>query len=279
MMGSSLSSNSIPDKLFDVSAEVVLITGVSGQLGSEYARAFLQRGARVVGLDIKPSVGSEELAAEFGERYLFTPVDVTDKVSIQSALSEITSHFGQPSVLINNAAIDSPPSAPLEENGPFEEYPESSWDKVLDVNLKGMYLCCQVFGAAMAREARGSIINIASTYGIVSPDQNLYEYRRKRGEVFYKPVAYAVSKSGVLNLTRYLAVYWAKKCVRVNSLSIAGVFNNQEQAFLDAYCGRIPMGRMAQQDEYNGAVLFLASAASQYMTGANLIIDGGWTAI
>lgn len=279
MMESSLPQGLSADTLFDVSAEVVLITGVSGQLGGEYARTFLRRGARVAGLDIRPSAESERLAAEFGERYLFAPVDVTDKASIQAALSKITSHFGPPSVLVNNAAIDSPPSAPPEENGPFEEYPESSWDKVLDVNLKGMYLCCQVFGAAMARENRGSIINIASTYGMVSPDQNLYEYRRKRGEVFYKPVAYAVSKSGVLNLSRYLAVYWAKQGVRVNSLSIAGVFNHQEQDFLDVYCGRIPVGRMAQQNEYNGAVIFLASAASQYMTGANLVVDGGWTAI
>lgn len=268
-----------PDQLFDVSSEVVLVTGVSGQLGGEYARTFLQRGGRVVGLDIRPSAGSELLAKDFSERYLFCTADVTDKASVQVALSDITSHFGTPSVLINNAAIDSPPSAPLEENGPFEEYPESSWDKVLDVNLKGMFLCCQVFGAAMALKGRGSIINIASIYGMVSPDQNLYEYRRQRGEVFYKPVAYSVSKSGVLNLTRYLAVYWAKQGVRVNSLSIAGVFNNQEQVFLDLYCGRIPVGRMAQQNEYNGAVLFLASAASRYMTGANLVIDGGWTAI
>ncbi len=278
-MGIPPSAGVSPDQLFDVSSEVVLVTGVSGQLGGEYARAFLQRGARVVGLDIRPSAGSELLAKDFSGRYLFCAADVTDKASVQIAFSTITSHFGTPSVLINNAAIDSPPSAPPEENGPFEEYPESSWDKVLDVNLKGMFLCCQVIGAAMAREGRGSIINIASTYGMVSPDQNLYEYRRKRGEVFYKPVAYAVSKSGALNLTRYLAVYWAKQGVRVNSLSIAGVFNHQEQAFLDAYCGRIPVGRMAQKNEYNGAVIFLASAASQYMTGANLVIDGGWTAI
>ncbi len=278
-MDSPVSAHAHPDQLFDVSGETVLVTGVSGQLGGEYARAFLQRGSRVVGIDIKPSTGSEALAAEYGVRYQFCPADVTVKKSLQDALRDITSHFGPPSVLINNAAIDSPPSAPLEENGPFEEYPESSWDRVLDVNLKGMYLCCQVFGAAMARESRGSIINVASTYGMVAPDQNLYDYRRQRGEIFFKPVAYAVSKSGVYNLSRYLSVYWAKQGVRVNSLTIAGVFNHQEQDFLDAYCGRIPMGRMAQQSEYNGAVIFLASAASQYMTGANLVIDGGWTAI
>jgi NAD(P)-dependent dehydrogenase (short-subunit alcohol dehydrogenase family) len=267
------------DTLFDVSREIVLITGVVGQLGHEYANAFLARGACVVGLDIRPSPANSTLVSDYPTNYFFCAADVTSKVSLERALTEITKKFGTPTVIINNAAIDSPPSAPLEENGPFENYPEASWDKVIDVNLKGVYLCCQVFGAVMAKAGKGSIINIASIYGVVSPDQNLYDYRRARGEVFYKPVAYSASKSGVLNLTRYLAVYWAKENVRVNSLTIAGVFNNQEQAFLDAYCGRIPVGRMASIDEYNGAVLFLASEASLYMTGANILIDGGWTAI
>lgn len=267
------------DNLFDVSKDIVLITGVSGQLGAEYAKAFLVRGARVVGLDIGPSGRSDALATNHSENYQFLAASVTDKTSLQTALTQIETRFGTPTVLINNAAIDSPPSAPPEENGPFEDYPEASWDKVVDVNLKGVYLCCQVFGAAMAKANRGSIINVASIYGVVSPDQNLYEYRRKRGEVFYKPVAYSASKSGILNLTRYLAVYWAKQNLRVNSLTIAGVFNNQEQAFLDVYCGRIPVGRMANADEYNGSVLFLASEASRYMTGHNLVVDGGWTAI
>ena len=267
------------DTLFDVSRDIVLITGVSGQLGSEYAKAFLERGARVVGLDVQPSVGSDALVAQYPAHYLFCAVDVTVKKSLQHALDQIKNSFDTPTVLINNAAIDSPPTAPLEENGPFEEYPEASWDKIIDVNLKGVFLCCQVFGSAMAKAGKGSIINVASIYGVVSPDQSLYEYRRKRGEVFYKPVAYSASKSGILNLTRYLAVYWAKQNVRVNTLTIAGVFNNQEQAFLDAYCGRIPIGRMANPDEYNGAVLFLASKASSYMTGHNLGIDGGWMAI
>lgn len=267
------------DVLFDVSNEVVLITGVSGQLGGEYAKEFLINGARVVGLDIQSSNDSNTLAMQYPSTYLFCECDVIKKESLQSALKDIESKFGAPTVLINNAALDSPPNAPSEENGPFEDYPEASWDKVIDVNLKGVYLCCQVFGAAMAKAGYGSIINVASVYGLVSPDQNLYEYRRKRGEVFYKPVAYSASKSGILNLTRYLAVYWARQNVRVNSLSIAGVFNNQEQAFLENYCGRIPVGRMADPDEYNGSVLFLASKASKYMTGHNLVIDGGWTAI
>jgi NAD(P)-dependent dehydrogenase (short-subunit alcohol dehydrogenase family) len=268
-----------PDDLFDVRPEIVLITGVSGQLGGEYAKAFLRRGARVMGIDVLSSAGIRSLSKDYPGLFYFSAADVTDKPSLQRALAEVKQQFGTPTVLINNAAIDSPPSAPAEENGPFEGYPEASWDKVMDVNLKGVYLCCQVFGGAMAIEGKGSIINVASIYGVVSPDQSLYEYRRQRGETFFKPVAYAVSKSGILNLTRYLAVYWAKKNVRVNTLTIAGVFNNQEQAFLDSYCRRIPVGHMANPDDFNGAVLFLASPASRYMTGANLIVDGGWTSI
>lgn len=267
------------DALFDVSKEVVIITGVCGQLGSEYARAFLERGARVVGLDLGPSERSEKLSANHGHSFLFCAGDVTKKGDLLRVAAEIHGPFGGPTVLINNAALDATPSAPVEENGPFEDYPEDSWDKIIAVNLKGVYLCCQVFGGEMAKEGRGSIINVGSIYGVVSPDQSLYEYRRQRGEVFYKPVGYSASKSGVLNLTRYLAVYWAAQGVRVNSLSLAGVFNNQEKEFLDAYCTRIPIGRMADVSEYNGALLFLASKASQYMTGHNLVIDGGWTAI
>ena len=131
----------------------------------------------------------------------------------------------------------------------------------------------------MADANKGSIINIASIYGLVSPDQNLYEYRRIKGENFYKPVAYSVSKSGIINFTKYLAVYWAKKNIRVNTLTIGGVFNNQDGNFLKEYSSRIPIGKMADQHQYDGAVLFLASEASSYMTGSNLIIDGGWTAI
>ncbi|MFZ2162080.1 MAG: SDR family NAD(P)-dependent oxidoreductase, partial [Sideroxyarcus sp.] len=159
------------DILFDVSRDIALITGVSGQLGGEYAKAFLARGARVVGLDVRPSAVSEMLAAQYPSNYLFCVADVTDKVSLQKALEAVVNKFGVPTVLINNAAIDSPPSAPLEENGPFEDYPEASWDKVIDVNLKGVYLCCQVVGAAMAKAGKGSIINVASIYGVVSPDQ------------------------------------------------------------------------------------------------------------
>ena len=267
------------DALFDVSRETVVVTGGAGQLGLQYCRAFLERSARVAALDLKPSAGIGALEREFGDRFLFATGDVTRRESLDGALGAIEGRFGAPTVLINNAGIDSPPDAPVSENGPFEEYPDASWDRVMDVNVKGVYLCCKVFGGAMAKAGKGSIINISSIYGVVSPDQSLYEYRRRRGESFFKPVAYSTSKSALLNLTRYLAVYWAKKNLRVNTRTIAGVFCKHEPAFLEAYCGRIPVGRMAEGGDYHGAVIFLASPASAYMTGSNLVMDGGWTAI
>jgi NAD(P)-dependent dehydrogenase (short-subunit alcohol dehydrogenase family) len=209
---------------------------------------------------------------------MFIAADVTRRGSLEAALRQVESAWGVPQGLINNAALDAPPNAPAEENGPFETYPESSWDKVMEVNVKGVLLCCQVFGGQMAAAGRGSIVNISSIYGLVSPDQGIYGYRRKNGAQFYKPVAYSASKSALLNLTRYLATYWAGRNVRVNSLTFAGVFNNQDPEFLANYCAKVPLGRMAREDEYNGAVIFLLSQAASYMTGSNVIIDGGWTA-
>jgi NAD(P)-dependent dehydrogenase (short-subunit alcohol dehydrogenase family) len=262
-----------------LSDSCVIITGVSGQLGIAYTQSLLAKGATVVGIDkIQPNLDSL-LSYTESENFLFVQADVTSKESLKSALEEILDKVGVPTVLINNAAIDSPPSSPPEENGPYETYPDDSWDRVLSVNLTGVHYCCQVFGAAMANAEKGSIINIASIYGMVSPDQSLYDYRRLNGEDFFKPAAYSASKSGILNLTRYLAIYWAKQNVRVNSLSLAGVFNNQDQEFLDAYCARIPIGRMADPLDYIGPVIFLAGEGSKYMTGHNMVVDGGWTAI
>lgn len=267
------------DPIFCLKNEIILITGACGQLGMQYVEMLLNRSAKVVAMDLFKNEIIEILNNKYKDNFMFCQTDVTSKISLLRTLDTIVKSFGTPTVLINNAAIDSPPSAPISENGPFEDYPEESWDKVMNVNLKGVFLCCQIFGGAMAQNQKGSIINISSIYGIVSPDQNLYNYKREKGEIFYKPVAYSASKSGLINLTKYLAVYWASKKVRVNSLVISGVFNNQDDGFLKAYTNRIPIGRMANIDEYNGALIFLASSASKYMTGSNLIVDGGWTAI
>lgn len=268
------------DPLFDVSGRVAIVTGAMGQLGREFSLTLLQRGAKVVAMDLRIDAASERYGEHANNpNLMFVAGDVTSRPSLEQALAAIRGRFGVPHVLVNNAGLDSPPGSPAAENGPFEMYPEASWDRVMDVNAKGVFLCCQVFGGAMAEAGRGSIVNIGSIYGLVSPDQSIYEYRRRRGETFFKPVAYSASKSALLNFTKYLAAYWAPKGVRVNMLTFAGVFNNQDREFLDAYCGRMPIGRMARPDEYNGAVVFLASDASSYMTGSNVVLDGGWTAI
>jgi len=263
--------------LFSLDDKVVVITGGLGQLGLAYARCLAGQGARVALLDIATTPRlPEDLSTNPNVRYF--AADVTNRAALEAALTALEAVWGPPHCLVNNAGLDSPPGSPAEENGPFETYPESSWDKVMAANAKGPFLCCQVFGGAMAREGRGSIVNIGSIYGAVSPDQRIYQYRRQEGGAFYKPVAYSASKSSLYNLTRYLATYWARNGVRVNTLTLAGVYNNQDPQFLDGYLQRVPLGRMAQPEDYFGPIIFLLSDASAYVTGANLTADGGWTA-
>jgi NAD(P)-dependent dehydrogenase (short-subunit alcohol dehydrogenase family) len=266
--------------LFSVSDRVIVVTGALGQLGAQYTRCLHDAGARVAVLDVQAAARSlpDLLIGLDPERVMLLDADVTSRASLEAALGQIRERWGPPYGLINNAGLDSPPDSPASENGPFETYPEESFDRVMAVNTKGVLLCCQVFGGAMAEVGRGSIVNIGSIYGLVSPVQSLYDYRRFNGETFFKPVAYAVSKSALLNLTRYLATYWAGQGVRVNTLTLAGVERQQDEAFLTGYAARMPLGRMAREDEYNGAIVFLLSDASSYMTGSNLVIDGGWTA-
>jgi NAD(P)-dependent dehydrogenase (short-subunit alcohol dehydrogenase family) len=272
--------NMIQD-LFGMKNRVVIITGGSGLLGIQYCKALLEAGARIAIFDLNDDLEliQEKLNLSIHTQNLIAcKVDITDKQSIKSGLDDVIRQFGTPHGLINNAALDSPPDAPLEENGPFETYPETSWDRVVDVNIKGTFLCCQIIGGCMAASSGGSIVNIGSIYGIVSPDQRLYEYRQTEKNTFYKPVAYSVSKSAIVNLTRYLATYWGKKNIRVNTLTIGGVFNAQDDEFLMGYQDRVPLGRMAKSKEYCGSIIFLLSEASSYMTGSNLVVDGGWTA-
>ena len=271
----------MPDSLFDVSGRVVAVTGGMGQLGQQFAAALTERGARVAILDLEADAGrlSRPLAdAHDNGRLVTIEADVTRRRSLEGALAHIRDAWETPHGLVNNAALDSPPDAPAAETGPVEDYPEASWDEVMDVNVKGVFLACQVLGGAMAEAGRGSIVNVSSIYGMVSPDQGLYQYRRAKGEAFFKPVAYSASKSALYNLTRYLATYWGARGVRVNTVTLGGVFDDQDERFVEGYGARVPLGRMAREDEYNGAIVFLLSKASEYMTGSNLIIDGGWTA-
>src|SRR5438034_533533 len=251
------------DDLFSLRDRIAVVTGGAGQLGREIVRGLEERGARVAVFDTA------------AERFR---VDVTERDVLESATAEVVREWGTPHVLVNAAALDSPPDAQPEEVGPVESYPEESFDRIMDVNVKGTFLACQVIGGRMAAEGRGSIVNVSSIYGMLSPIQDLYEFRRRGGDEFYKPIAYSVSKSALYNLTRYLATYWAKSGVRVKTLTLAGVANEQPRDFVDAYTARMPLGRMANAREVVGPVVFLASDASSYVTGSNLVVDGGWSA-
>jgi NAD(P)-dependent dehydrogenase (short-subunit alcohol dehydrogenase family) len=236
---------------------------------------------RVAILDVaaEPKPGAADLSRGLSEGSIRAfAADVTDREAVEGVAAEIEASWGVPHLLVNNAAIDAPPDAPAAEVGPFETYPLAAFDRVMDVNVKGTLVPCQVFGAAMARAGRGSIINVSSVYGLLSPVQELYDFRRREGETFVKPVSYSVSKSAILNLTRYLATYWAADGVRVNTLTLAGVSNEQPSEFVEAYTARVPLGRMLEAREAVGAVVFLAADASSYVTGANVVVDGGWSA-
>lgn len=255
------------------------MTGGMGQLGAELAVALATRGARVACLDSAvASVNPELLALVASGAVQAIDCDVTVRDSVERALAAVEQEHGAPHILVNAAAVDSPPDAPAAEVGPFEDVPTEVIGRVIEVNVGGVITCCQVIGGAMARAGRGSIINVSSIYGMLSPDQRIYEFRREAGEEFVKPVAYSVSKSALYNLTRYLATYWARDGVRVNTLTLAGIANDQPVEFVDAYTSRMPIGRMMDVSEAVGAVVFLAADGSSYVTGSNLVVDGGWSA-
>lgn len=265
---------------FEIENDVIIITGGSGKLGSMYSDYLAYRGANIFSFDIK---GNPNSHGEFGKdiknpKIEYLEVDITQKSSVESGLDKIINQGFQPTGLINNAALDSSPNINSQDTGPLETLPIESWEEVLDVNLKGTFIVSQIIGSHMAKNQKGTIININSHYGLVSPDQRIYDYTKESGMKFNKPIAYSVSKSGIINLTRYLATYWAEKNIRVNTLTLGGVYSEQDPRFVEEYSKRVPLGRMAKGEEYCGPILFLISDASSYMTGSNLIIDGGWTA-
>lgn len=290
--------------LFDLTGRVAVVTGGAGLLGGEFCRTLLEAGANTVIADIdegaaqdtaislNETLSDNQMATrDLQQRALAIQTDISTKFSVQQMVDKTLSEFHRLDILVNNAALDPkfdhPREAILEEDNKlknkidpltisFEDFPLDLWNQALEVNLTGMFLCCQAVGKQMIEQGRGVIINISSIYGLAGPDQRIY---RRRGEPpQYKPAYYSVTKAGVIGLTSYLATYYAGKGIRVNALTPGGVYNEQDEDFLQAYSARTLMGRMAEKNEMNGALLFLASDASSYMTGSNVVVDGGWTA-
>ena len=273
--------NTINDP-FRLDGAVAIVTGGLGRLGSQYARALTAAGASVALFDVAATPNPQlQALIDSGALVSTHAVDATSRAAVDAAVGEVVNRFGTPSILVNNAGLGSSPADAALETGRFERYPESAWDAMLESHLKSAFVVSQSFVARFRDVGldAGSIINVSSTYGVVSPDQSVYAYRRQGGAEFYKPIGYSVAKSGVLNFTRWLAEYCAPFGVRVNTLVPGGVKEDAHAPeFVAEYVKRTPLGRMAQDDDYNGAIVFLASRASAYMTGAMLVIDGGWTA-
>ena len=260
-------------KIFDLSGKVILLTGAAGNLGTQYAGGLAEAGANIVLADIdysKCKIIQSKLEKKFKRKFTSLELDLRDKKSIVKNVKLLQKKFGTIDVLINNAAIQGNHKL---RTAKFEDFPLSYWNDAISVNLTGVFLMCQEVGKVMVKQKKGNIINISSTYGIIAPDQRIYGTSGQNSSAFY-----ASTKSALINLTRYLASYWNRKGIRVNTLSPGGVENNQDPKFIKKYSEKTMIGRMAQKDEYIGALIFLCSDASSYMTGSNLIIDGGWTA-
>jgi NAD(P)-dependent dehydrogenase (short-subunit alcohol dehydrogenase family) len=266
--------------LFDLSGRVAVITGGAGLLGEQHARAIASAGGIPGLVDIQRQRTSEKAAAlsrEYGVPAIGRAADITKLPEIEALRAEILKLFGRLDILINNAANNPKVEAGAEVNfSRLENFPVAQWEADLAVGLTGAFLCSKVFGSHMAGDGGGVIINVASDLALIAPDQRIYRQPGVPEEMQpVKPVTYSVVKSGLVGLTRYLASYWADKKVRVNAISPGGVYNGQPEDFVARLTNLIPLGRMATTDEYRGAIVFLCSDASSYMTGANLVVDGG----
>jgi NAD(P)-dependent dehydrogenase (short-subunit alcohol dehydrogenase family) len=268
--------------LFDLTGQVAVITGGAGLLGTKHAEIIAAAGGSPVLLDLpqaKPQAAAAAISTRYGVKAAGVAADITQLAEVEKVRDELLAGFGHIDILINNAANN----PKVESSGAkawsrLENFPLEVWNDDIRVGLTGAFLCSRVFGSEMAKQGKGVILNIASDLAVIAPDQRLY---RQPGlpedEQPVKPVTYSVVKTGLIGLTRYLATYWATSGVRVNAISPGGVFNHQPEAFLAELHQRIPLARMANVDEYQGAILFLCSDASSYMTGANLVVDGGRT--
>jgi NAD(P)-dependent dehydrogenase (short-subunit alcohol dehydrogenase family) len=261
--------------VFDLSGRVAVITGGAGLLGQQHAQAIAGAGGVPVLLDVSERTESiAESLAGWGRR-----TDITSEMDLQECLLQVLERFGRVDILINNAANNPKMESRTDVNfSRFENFPLSQWCADVSVGVTGAFLCSRVFGGEMARRGCGVIVNVASDLALIGPDQRIY---REPGLAEHlqpaKPVTYSVVKSALIGLTRYLATYWADRGVRVNAISPGGVYNGQPEEFVARLSQLIPLGRMANIDEYRGAILFLCSDASSYMTGANLVVDGGRT--
>lgn len=247
--------------MFNFKGKTVVITGGSGILGREFVKAFIACGAKVVNIDLDISFCPEGCLAY--------KADITNKNELINIRSELKDEKGLiPTILINSGAIDAPPNKLSDRGTIIGDIDEKIYDKMMNVNLKGTILCSQIFGEQM-KHWHGSIINISSIYGHISPDQRIYG-----GSV--KPISYTASKGAILAITKYMATLYGPHNVRVNCVSFGGVFNNQDPEFVKRYSTKVPLGRMARREEYVGIVLFLASDYSSYMTGSDVLVDGGY---
>jgi NAD(P)-dependent dehydrogenase (short-subunit alcohol dehydrogenase family) len=266
--------------LFSLEGEIAVVTGGLGKLGPIWIKTLLDAGAAVFVLDRpgqKISKQFSEIQRHFQDNRLrLAYTDVRDRLALETACNECLEIFGVPSILVNNAGIDRPPDQP-QEGYLLKDIPIEENREILEVNTLGLFLVTQVFGSEMVKAGRGSIINIGSLYASVSPDSRFYDHIQN-DPPFLKPPAYGASKAAVVNLTKYLATHWAPHGVRVNALSPGGVLGDQDEEFKRKFCTRVPLGRMATAQDLGGPLLFLASRASSYVTGIELVVDGGFTA-
>lgn len=264
--------------LFSLQGRVAVVTGALGLLGRRFCQSLADAGASVVVSDLhKEACDRFAETLPHGSRGL--QFDMTVESEVAHAARWVLERFGRIDILVNNAAVNDHfvSSESMLEESRFENYSLDKWNRLIQVNITGPFLCSRHFGIPMAATRRGSIINIASTYGLVAPDQSLYRDVEGR-QKFYKSPAYPTTKGAVIAFTRFLAAYWGASGVRVNCLCPGGVENQQEEHFVQAYAGRTPLGRMAVPEDYAGAIVYLAGDASAYMTGSVVVVDGGWTA-
>ncbi len=269
---------------FDLTGKTAVITGGAGLLGKKHAEALMEYGANCVLVDIAYDAAvtaAEELTRRFEGKAIACGYSITKKDSVEMILASTIKNFNSVHILINNAANNpkyEKVAGRADASKRFETYPVEDWQEDIDVGLKGAFLCAQVFGTYFAKQRQGVILNIASDLGIIAPDQRIYQKDGiPKEEQPTKPVTYSIVKSGLIGLTKYLATYWADRQVRCNALVPGGVYTGQEEEFVSKLTNLIPLGRMASEDEYKAAVVFLCSEASSYMTGTSLIMEGGRT--